>query len=61
MCASIENYANDKALDEAIIMGISLCANKETLIEKAVKQFPNISKDTVVFRITVLWNQKESE
>lgn len=61
MCASIENYANDKALDEAIIMGISLCANKETLIEKAVKQFPNISKDTVVSRITALWNQKESE
>lgn len=60
MCASIESYANDRALDEAIIMGISFCASKDALIEKAIEQFPNISKDIVISRITVLWDQKKN-
>lgn len=58
MCASIESYANNRALDEAIIMGISFCSTKDVLIEKATIQFPDIPKETVVSRVIFLWNQK---
>ncbi len=61
MCESIETYANERALDEAIIMGLKYCPSKDQLIDDAIEQFPSIPKETVISRVSFLWNQKESE
>jgi len=61
VCASIESYANDRALDEAITMCLKYCPSKDQLIDDAIEQFPSIPKETVISRVSFLWNQKESE
>lgn len=52
MCEIVEKYANDKALDEVLIMGIRYCPSKEILVDDAMEQFPNIDKNIIISKVS---------
>lgn len=58
VCETIEKYANDKALDAAINMGLKFNQRKDVIIKAVMEEFPQMSQETIVARLTYLREQK---
>lgn len=61
MCASIETYANDRAMDATIIACIDFNKTAEEAVSYVGKKFPEVDNDRIISRVTFLWNQKKGE
>lgn len=60
MCASIETYADEKADKRAVDVIIGTCKllnhSKDEAIRAVQLQYPQVSKDFILERITLLWD-----
>ena len=61
MCAIIENYANEIAVERAVDTMIKTCimldATKEKTLKMVLDEFPQISKEQISKRVTELWDK----
>ena len=60
MCASIESYATDKALDRSISTCIRVKLSKDATVQAIKEEFPEYDDEQIISRITLLWNQKKN-
>ena len=58
MCALIEEYANERAVDVAIDICIEHGDTKEETITFVSKKFPQVSEQHISERISELWKKK---
>lgn len=58
MCASIESYANDRALDAAITVCMDFIDSTDKIVTYVEKKYPEIENSVIISRVTFLWNQK---
>ena len=61
MCASIETYANDRAMDAAIIACIDFNKTAEEAVSYVGKKFPEVDNDKIIERVKFLWVQTKRE
>ena len=61
MCASIETYANERAMDKVIITCFKLKQTTEETVKLIKEEFPEVDNDRITSRVTFLWNQKKGE
>lgn len=62
MCAVIEEYANERAIESAVEATIDTCIDhgdtKEETLKFVSKKFPQVSKQHISERISELWDEK---
>lgn len=59
--ASIESYANDRAMDKVIITCFDFNKSTEETVSYVEKNFPEVDGEKIISRVTFLWNQRKEK
>ena len=61
MCPSIEDYANERAVDATIRSCIHFNQTKDETIKYVKSEYKNLSDSYIIERVTLLWKSKSKE